>query len=63
MEESVPYRFCLPQLDPYNDTMDPFDHLESYKALMQFQGVTDVLLCIAFPATLRKTTYAWYFRL
>lgn len=35
MKEPISNRFCLPQLDPYNSTMDPLDHLESYKVLMQ----------------------------
>lgn len=63
MEEPVLSRLRLPQLDLYDGTTNPFDHLESYKALMQVQGATDALLCIAFSATLRKVAHAWYSRL
>lgn len=50
----------MPQLDPYDETMDHLDHLESYKAFMRVQGITDALLCIAFPAMLHKSARAWY---
>lgn len=58
MEELVPYRFHLPQLDPYDGRTDPLDHLESYRAFMQVQGATDALLYIALPVTLRKAACA-----
>ena len=62
-EEPIPNRFRMPQVDPYDGTTDPLDHLESYKALMRVQGATDALLCIAFPATLRKAARVWFTRL
>ena len=47
-------------MEQYDGSTDPIDHLESYKALMIIQGVTDALLCIGFPITLRKAARAWY---
>ena len=50
----------MPQVDPYDGTTDPLDHVESYKTMMMIQGASDALLCIAFLATLRKAARAWY---
>lgn len=36
-----PSRFKMPQLDPYDGTIDLLDHSESYKGLMQIQNATD----------------------
>lgn len=52
MEEPISRRFKMPQLEPYNGTTDPLDHLESYKALIKIQSTFDALLYIAFLATL-----------
>lgn len=30
---------------------------------MRIQGATNILICIAFPATLRKAAQAWYSQL
>lgn len=56
MKESIPNWFKIPHLDPYDGTTDLMEYLESYKALMIIQGTTDTLLCLAFPAILRKAT-------
>lgn len=50
----IPNRFKMSQMDSYDGTSDLLDYLESYKALMQIQDTDDALLCIAFPAMLRK---------
>jgi len=36
----------------YNGSQDPLDHLESFKTLMHLQGVSDEIMCKAFPTTL-----------
>ncbi|XP_038985514.1 uncharacterized protein LOC120111721 [Phoenix dactylifera] len=53
----------MPQVEPYNGTTDPLDHLESYRALMALQGSLEAMLCKAFPATLRRTARLWFFGL
>ncbi len=53
----------MPQVEPYNGTTDPLDHLESYRALMALQGSSEAVLCKAFPATLRGTARLWFSRL
>ena len=59
----VPTRFKMPNIDPYEGITDSLDHLKSYKALMRIQGTTDILLYLAFLATLRKSARVWYSRL
>lgn len=52
--ESIPSRFKMPQVEPYDSSNDPLDHLEGYKALMMLQGTSNIFLCLAFPTTLKK---------
>ena len=50
---SLPPKFRMPQMENYNRSMDPLDHLESFKTLMYLQGVPDEIMCRAFPTTLK----------
>ncbi|XP_038976929.1 uncharacterized protein LOC120107647 [Phoenix dactylifera] len=50
----------MPQVETYNGTTDLLDHLESYGALMALQGSSEVILCKAFPATLREVARLWF---
>lgn len=58
--EQVPLGFKVPQLESYDGSTDPVDHLESFKALMMLHGASDVIMCKAFPATLRKAAWNWF---
>ena len=49
----LPPKFCMPQLETYDGSKDPLDHLESFKILMHLQGVADEIMCRAFPTTLK----------
>lgn len=57
LDEPIPSRFRMSQLDLYDGTMDLLDHFKSYKALMQLQDAIDAL-CVAFPAMLHKAVGA-----
>ena len=52
---SLPFssKFCMPQVEAYDGSKDPLDHLESFKTLMHLQGVADEIICRAFPTTLK----------
>ena len=52
----LPYKFCMPQIDSYDGIKDPLDHLETFKTLMNLQGVADEIMCRAFPTTLKSAT-------
>lgn len=45
-------KFKVPQMDPYDGSFDPIDHIETYKAHMSLQGVPDEIMCRAFPVML-----------
>ena len=47
-------------IESFDDSADPIDHIEGYRALMALQGAFDALLCIAFPATLKKVVRVWF---
>ena len=47
------HKFRMRQIDSYDRVKDPLDHLETFKTLMHLQGVTDEIMCRAFPTTLK----------
>ena len=49
----LPQKFCMPQVESYNGTKDPLDHLKSFKTLMHLQEVADEIMYRAFPTTLK----------
>ena len=55
MDELIPPKFKLPQLELYNQTINPTDHLKHFKTLMLLHGATNNrILYQAFPSTLQK---------
>ena len=40
-----PPKFRMPQIEAYDGSKDPLDHLESFKTLMHLQGVADEIVC------------------
>jgi len=59
----LPPKFHMPQVEAYDESKDPLDHLESFKTLMHLQGVADEIICWAFPTTLNGPTRVWFNRL
>ena len=49
----LPLKFRMPQVENYNKSKDPLDHLVSFKTLMNLQGVLDEIICRAFPTMLK----------
>ena len=50
----------MPQVESYDGSKDPLDHLESFKTLMHLQGVVDEIMCRAFPTTLKGPARIWF---
>ena len=38
-------KFRMPQVEAYDGSKDPLDHLESFKTLIRLQGVVDEIMC------------------
>ena len=53
----------MPQVESYDGSKDPLDHLESFKTLMHLQGVAEKIMCRNFPITLKGPTRIWFSRL
>ena len=41
----LPLKFRMPQVETYDGSKDPLDHLESFKTLVHLQGVVDEIMC------------------
>ena len=53
----------MPQVEAYDESKDPLDHLESFKTLMHLQGMTDEIMCQAFPTMLKGLARVWFNKL
>ncbi|GKU97906.1 hypothetical protein SLEP1_g10981 [Rubroshorea leprosula] len=61
--EPYPVGFRIPQLETYDGTKDPDDHLHAFYSCMQAQNVSEALMCKIFPFTLRGNARTWYYSL
>ncbi|XP_075633383.1 uncharacterized protein LOC142605840 [Castanea sativa] len=59
----LPPKFHMLQVESYDGSKDPLDHLESFKTIMHLQGVPDKIMCGAFPTTLKGPARIWYSKL
>ena len=53
LECSVPSKFRLPQLEPFDGLKDPLDHLNTFKTTSGLQQPLDKILCRSFLTTLK----------
>ena len=53
----------MPQVEAYDRSKDPLDHMESFKTLMHLQGVVDEIMSRAFPITPKGLARVWFSRL
>ena len=49
----LPPKFHMLQVEIYDRSKAPLDHLESFQTLMHLQGVADEIICRVFPITLK----------
>ena len=49
----LPAKFRMLQIEAFDGTKDPFDHLNTYKNQMELHGYQDPVRCRAFAITLR----------
>ena len=60
---SLPAKFRMPQVEAFDGTRDPVDHLNTYKNQMELHGYQDPVRCRAFAITLKGPALAWFNRL
>ena len=56
-------KFRMSQIETFDGTKDPIDHLNTYKNQMKLHGYQDPIRCRAFTITLKGPTLAWFNRL
>ena len=56
-------KFRMPQIEVFDGTKDPVDHLNTYKNQMELHGYQDLVRCKAFAITLKGPALAWFNRL
>ena len=59
----LPAKFRMPQIETFDGTKDPVDHLNTYKNKMELHGYQDPVRCRAFAIMLKCPTLAWFNRL
>ena len=59
----LPTKFRMAQIEAFDGTKDPVDHLNTYKNQMELHGYHDLVRCRAFAITLKGSTLAWFNRL
>ena len=63
LECPLPSKFRLPQLEFYDGTKDPLDHIGAFKTILNLQQSPDEVICISFPATLKGAATVWFSKL
>ena len=56
-------KFRMLQIESYDGVKEPLDHLETFKTLMHLQGMSNDIMCRAFPTTLKGPARIWFSRL
>ena len=59
----LPAKFRMPQIETFDGTKDPIDHLNTYKNQMELHGYQDPIWCGAFAITVKGPTLAWFNKL
>ena len=55
-------KFKMSQIETFDRTKDPIDHLNTYKNHIELQGYQEPVRCRAFTITLKGPTLAWFNR-
>ena len=56
LECPLPPKFRLLQLEVYDGTTDPLDHIGAFKTILSLQQTLEKVICKTFLATLRRVT-------
>jgi hypothetical protein len=56
----LPDKFKDPWVDKYDESGDPSDHVEGFRAHLALHGTPDEIACRAFPLTLKGVAKDWF---
>ncbi|KAF5465376.1 hypothetical protein F2P56_015390 [Juglans regia] len=56
----IPPKFKVPQIEAYDRSKDPLEHLETFKVHMTLHGFPSEIACRAFPLTLKGAARVWF---
>ena len=59
----LPAKFRMPQIEAFDGTKDPVNHLNTYKNQIELHGYQDPVRCRAFAIMLKGQALAWFNRL
>ncbi|RWW09104.1 hypothetical protein GW17_00027426 [Ensete ventricosum] len=59
-DKLIPPGFRMPSLEAYDGSSNPTEHIIAFRAHMVMYVISDVLMCQAFPITLRGPARMWY---
>ena len=59
----LPAKFRMPQIEAFNGTKNPVNHLNTYKNQIELHGYQDLIRCRALTITLKDPTLAWFNKL
>ena len=63
LECPLPPKFRFTQLEVYDGTKDPLDHIGAFKMILNLQYNPDEVICKSFPATFKGTAGVWFNKL
>lgn len=63
MDFPLPSKFKMPQLESFDGTKDLLDYLESFKTIMQLQGIPEEIMCRVFPMAFQGFARVWFNKL
>ena len=59
----LPAKFRMPQIEAFDGTKDPVDHLNTYKNQMELHEYQDPIRCKSFSITLKGLALTWFNRI
>lgn len=59
MNYEHPTKFRPLNLDPYDGTKDPVNHVQPFKSYIIFFGISKKMMCRSFPLKFRNAAWNW----
>ncbi|KAK8952336.1 hypothetical protein KSP39_PZI004501 [Platanthera zijinensis] len=60
LDHPIPHGFKLPNIETFDGTYDPLEHVNHFTTIMRIYNAPDQLLCQVFPTTLKGQARTWF---